>query len=304
MTRTKIPDLPVQPLINLARQTLAEDVGSGDATTLAVVPETMRIRVVFRAREECVVAGFPIVQAIFHEIDPACELEILTEDGTFCPAGSDLAILHGPARAILTGERSALNFLQRLSGIATMTKRYVDALGSSKTELLDTRKTTPCLRLLEKYAVACGGGTNHRFGLYDRIMIKDNHRHLADMLGPGGITRSVDACREKFPNLEVEVEADTMEQVKEALAAKADYVLLDNMSNEEMVDCVTLRDQLNSQSLLEASGGITLERMESIGKTGVDFVSVGALTHSAKAIDVGLDSLDEPERYPETATTD
>jgi len=229
---------------------LAEDVGSGDATTLAVVPATMRTSVVFRTREECVVAGFPIVKAIFHEIDPACELDVLCGDGTFCPPNSDLAILRGPARAILTGERSALNFLQRLSGIATMTKRYVDALGSSTTKLLDTRKTTPCLRLLEKYAVACGGGTNHRFGLFDRIMIKDNHRHLADMQGPGGIGRSVKACRDAYPKLEVEVEADTQEHVREALDAKADYILLDNMSNDEMRECVMLRDSFNPQSLL------------------------------------------------------
>ncbi len=295
-----LPELPQAAVKNLVRQALAEDVGSGDATTLAVVPEDQEITAVFRTREDCVVAGMPVVSAIFEELDRNCELNVLRTDGARCQAGDILAKVSGKAQAILTGERNALNFLQRMCGIATVTRRYVDALHSDRTKLLDTRKTTPGLRMLEKYAVACGGGTNHRFGLFDRVMIKDNHRHLAAMQGPGGIKRSVQACRDKFPKLEVEVEADTIEQVEEAIDAGAEYILLDNMSNAEMVECVKLRDAKNSSALLEASGGITLERMPSLAATGVDFISVGALTHSAPSIDIGLDIDEEPRTYPDT----
>lgn len=284
-------------LKNLVRQALAEDIGSGDATTLALVPVELEISAELRTRQDCVVAGLPVVEAVYAELDGAVGLEPLFEEGQPCAAGDVLARLAGSAQAILGGERVALNFLQRLSGIATVTRAYVDALSGSRTRLLDTRKTTPGLRFLEKYAVSQGGGQNHRFGLYDMIMIKDNHYSLFQVAEPGGIAGAVANCREQYPGLEIEVEADTIEQVRDALEAKADYILLDNMSDEEMAAAVKLRDQVNSQVLLEASGGIGLGRMGQVAAAGVDFVSVGALTHSVSAIDIGLD-LEEPREYP------
>jgi nicotinate-nucleotide pyrophosphorylase (carboxylating) len=272
---------------NLCRTALAEDIGAGDATTLAVVPENLEVTARLLAKQDCVCAGLPVAEAVFKELSKAVVFESVKQDGDFCAKGTVLARVTGPARAILTGERTALNFLQRISGIATLAKQYVDAVGSnSKTKILDTRKTTPGLRMLEKYAVAMGGAENHRFGLYDRVMIKDNHRMLAAIDGPFGITRAVKACREKYPDLEVEVEADSIEEVEEAVEAGADYILLDNMTDEEMVEAVEL---VAGRSLLEASGGITLERIADLAKIGVDYISVGALTHSAAAVDISLD---------------
>ena len=198
-----------------------------------------------------------------------------------------LAWISGCAQSILTGERTALNFVQRYSGIATQTRRYVDALGDSPTRILDTRKTTPGLRALEKYAVLMGGGQNHRFGLFDRVMIKDNHRELAKLSGPDSIPRAVAACREKYPDLEIEVEADALDEVRAALAAGAEHILLDNMSNEQMAEAVAMRE--GQPTKLEASGNITLERLPSLAGLGLDFISVGALTHSVPAVDIGLD---------------
>lgn len=278
-------------LQNLCRLALAEDVGSGDATTLAVIPEELEVTAWIVAREPCVCAGLPVAEALFHELDPALDFAATAEDGTRCGAGDALASVSGRARAILTGERTALNFLQRLSGIATLTRAYVEALGNSRTKILDTRKTTPALRMLEKYAVRMGGGQNHRFGLYDRIMIKDNHRELAASEGPAPIDRAVRACREKYPTLEIEVEADTLEEVDAALEAGADYILLDNMSTEEMAEAVR---RTGGRARLEASGGITLERLPSLAGLGLDFISVGALTHSAVAVDIALDIAPPP----------
>lgn len=284
-----------QHLKSLVRAALAEDIGEGDATTLAVVPAGVNIDAELRAREACVIAGMPVVEAVFHELDPAIELDVRVGEGERCGIGQVAAVASGPARAILTGERTALNLLQRLSGIATQTAQYAAACEGTKVRILDTRKTTPGLRALEKYAVAMGGGDNHRFGLYDRIMIKDNHRLIAGFSGDGAIRRAVGACREQYPKLEIEVEADTLEEVEQALEAGADYVLLDNMSKEEMAAAHALRNRIAKQSMLEASGGITIERIAEIAKTGVDFISAGALTHSVRAIDIGLD-IDEPER--------
>lgn len=284
-------------LRNLVREVLAEDIGSGDATTLAVVPEGLDISASIRARESCRVAGLSVVQALFEELDSHVALEISVADGEDCAAGGTVARLSGPARSILTGERTALNFLQRLSGVATLTRAMVAAMGSSHTKLLDTRKTTPGLRLLEKYAVTCGGGHNHRFGLYDRIMIKDNHRALANLDGPGGIKRAVAACRQAYPDLQVEVEADTLDQVQEALEAHADFILLDNMDDEDIRQAIATRDGTYSQALLEISGGVTLERLPELAQLGADFISVGAITHSAPAVDLGLD-IDEERPYP------
>jgi nicotinate-nucleotide pyrophosphorylase (carboxylating) len=288
-----------QALVNLVRQALAEDVGSGDATTLAVVPKDQTLTAAFRTRQDCVVSGLPVVAAVFHELDPDVVVNILVDDGDSCKAGSIVATVSGSAQAILTGERTALNYLQRMSGIATLTESHVRALNNDRMKLLDTRKTTPGLRLLEKYAVACGGGSNHRTGLFDQIMIKDNHLFVASLNGPGGIGRAVASCRQRYPDLLVEVEADNLDQVKEALEAQADIILLDNMSNEEMTDAVRLRAELCAHTILEASGGITLERLPELGAIGIDHVSVGALTHSATAVDIGLDiDKDQTGGYP------
>ena len=196
---------------------------------------------------------------------------------------------------LLTGERTALNFVQRLSGIATLTNRFVKAVGDHTTKILDTRKTTPGLRALEKYAVRMGGGQNHRFGLYDRIMIKDNHRALAAFQGPDPIPWAVKTCRKAYPGLEIEVEAEDMDQVEAAAKTGADYILLDNMANDEIAEAVRI---VRGRALLEASGGITLERISALAAIGVDFISVGALTHSARAIDIGLDIATPQETGP------
>ncbi|OPZ24936.1 MAG: putative nicotinate-nucleotide pyrophosphorylase (carboxylating) [Lentisphaerae bacterium ADurb.BinA184] len=270
----------------LARAALAEDIGSGDATTLAVVPEGLVVTAFINTREACVCAGLDLAEEIFRELDPACVFERLAKDGASCPARTNLARVRGPARAILSGERVALNFLQRLSGTATLTRRYVEAVGRHPARILDTRKTTPGLRALEKYAVRMGGGDNHRMGLYDRIMIKDNHRLLANLEGPGGLRRAVEASRRLYPALSVEVEADCLDDVAEAIEARADCILLDNMDDEQIRDAVRL---VGGRALTEASGGMTLERIPAVAAAGVDFISVGALTHSARAIDIGLD---------------
>lgn len=289
--------IPSHVLRSLARAALAEDVGGGDATTLALIPEDLEATGSIATREDCVVAGMPVVEAVFTELDPRVVVESLATDGDHCQPGATLAILSGPARALLTGERAALNFIQRLSGIATATAAFVDALGDSPTRLLDTRKTTPGLRVLEKCAVIAGGGDNHRFGLFDMIMIKDNHCQIADLGVPGGIAQAIASCRELYPELKVEVEADTLDQVQAALDAKADFILLDNMTNEEMAVAVALRNEIHLQALLEASGGITLDRAPSLGGLGLDYVSVGAITHSAVSIDIGLD-FDTEISYP------
>jgi len=271
---------------NICRAALAEDVGNGDVTTTATVPESLDAEGVIKAKQACCCAGLPVAEQVFKELEPTCMFACEVKDGDECKEGTTLARVKGKARTVLTGERTALNFLQRLSGIASMTAQYAAATGQGHTKILDTRKTTPGLRVLEKYAVKTGGGENHRFGLYDRVMIKDNHRLIAELEGPGAIQRAVKAAREKYPDLEVEVEADTLEQVTEAADAGADYILLDNMEDQEVQEAV---DTVEGRSLLEASGGIYLERISSLAQTGVDFISVGALTHSAPAIDIGLD---------------
>jgi len=280
------PDLLRQEFLSAVRIALAEDLGSGDATTLATVPAHLRARAELATRENCVVAGLAAAEFAFRELDPSCRFDILHPDSSFCSAGDVVAVIEGDARALLSAERVALNFVQRLSGIATLTARFVEQTDGHRCRILDTRKTTPGLRALEKYAVTCGGGDNHRMGLYDRVMIKDNHRELASLAGPGGIARSVRAAREAYPQLQVEVEADTLEDVREAVEARADFILLDNMSNDEMAEAVRLVGQ---RALLEASGNMKLERIASVAALGIDFISVGALTHSARAIDLGLD---------------
>jgi nicotinate-nucleotide pyrophosphorylase (carboxylating) len=265
---------------------LAEDVGAGDLTTLAAVPADARTSAAFVFREAGVLCGLPVLQATFAAVDPALVLTALTTEGSRVEAGQTVAMIAGPARGLLTGERVALNLLQRMSGVATMAARYVEAVAGTRARILDTRKTTPGLRALEKYAVRVGGATNHRYGLYDGVMLKDNH--LAVLAAQGvGLAEAVRRARAAVgPMVRVEVEVESVAQAAEAAAAGADMILLDNMPPARLREAVAA---VAGRSLTEASGGITLETIRAVAETGVDFISVGALTHSARALDIGLD---------------
>ena len=263
------------------RAALAEDLGSaGDVTTLACIPPDSVSTARMNARESMTVAGLDFVEAAFQELGPNLQIEGLVGDGTQVGPGTVLARIHGSTRAILTAERVALNFLQRLSGVATATARFVALVQGTNARILDTRKTTPGLRLLEKHAVRCGGGVNHRFGLADGVLVKDNH-----LLSVTSIAEAVDRVRAET-TLPVKVECDTLEQVDEALAAGADALLLDNMSVAELREAVS---RVAGRARLEASGGITLDTIRAVAETGVDEISVGALTHSARSLDVTLE---------------
>jgi nicotinate-nucleotide pyrophosphorylase (carboxylating) len=258
---------------------LAEDVGPGDVTTQATVPEGVLARGLITQKAPGVVFGIALVKETFRELDPGVGFELMAEEGQWREGGAVLEI-EGSARAILTGERTALNFLQRLSGVATMSARAARAVEGTGARILDTRKTTPGLRELEKAAVAAGGATNHRAGLYDAILIKENHAALA-----GGVGEAVRRARERAPELPLEVECRTLEEVDEALAAGARRILLDNMDLAQLRAAV---DHVAGRAELEASGGATLETVREIAGTGVQFISVGALTHSAPALDFSL----------------
>ncbi|MBR2345272.1 MAG: carboxylating nicotinate-nucleotide diphosphorylase [Lentisphaeria bacterium] len=275
----------VDVLIDLA---VSEDLGDlGDTTTLSVVPENAAAKAVLLCKEpEMVVAGMMVAERVFKKIDPALKFVHFKKDGDLCKKGDLLGEISGSARAILTAERTALNFIQRLCGVATMSHIYARELADSNCVVLDTRKTTPGYRNLEKYAVAVGGSTNHRIGLYDRIMIKDNHREMAAIEGDGAIRRAVERARKAYPELEIEVEADKLEEVSEAADCGVEHIMLDNMSNETMMKAVAINA---GRAKLEASGGITLPRLKEIGRIGVDFVSAGALTHSVRSMDISLD---------------
>ena len=278
-----LPETEIQRMVKIA---LAEDVGSGDVTTLATVPENVPAVAKMVARESLVVCGLDVAEKTFLEVSPNLRVEKLSSDGKRVEKGETLLKVEGSAHAILTGERVALNFTQRLSGIATLTAQFVEAVKGTRAKILDTRKTTPGLRLLEKYAVACGGGQNHRIGLFDMVLIKDNHLVALRNESPNAIEAAVRRAREKFPELKVEVEADTLEQAEQALLVGADIILLDNMTLDEMRAAVVLA---NGRAKLEASGGVNLQTVRDIAETGVDFISIGALTHSARAVDIGLD---------------
>ena len=260
------------------RAFLAEDVGDGDLTTLAVVPEDARLDASLLLKERGVVCGLDVAQSVFRELDQSVVFEPTTKDGA--ETQGEIARLVGNARALLTCERTALNLLGRLSGIATLTRAYVDAVAGTGATILDTRKTTPGLRELEKLAVRAGGGTNHRFGLYDGILIKDNHVRVA-----GGIAEAVRRAKvaEQPP---IEVECETLDDVREALNAGAHMILLDNMSVPQLRDAVAV---VGRRAATEASGGITLENVREIAETGVKLISVGALTHSARSLDVSME---------------
>jgi nicotinate-nucleotide pyrophosphorylase (carboxylating) len=275
-----------QALIALA---LREDLGElGDVTTLAFISAERRGRAAFVARSPGILAGLPAAALVLRAVDRGATFTALLDDGVTLKRGDRIAVVEGPTRSILTVERTALNFLQRLSGVATQTRKYVDVVAGLKTNLLDTRKTTPGWRLLEKYAVRAGGGLNHRTGLHDMILIKDNH--LAALGGDvNPIGTAIRRAREQYPGLPVEVEVESLEQLDRALPFGPDMILLDNMQPEMMRECVRRRDAARSKALLEASGGVTLATLRTIAETGVDRVSVGALTHSAVALDIALD---------------
>lgn len=264
------------------QSTLAEDLGTGgDVTSSSVVPATARLKAVMETREPMVVAGLPLAIAFFRALDPNCTVEAKAEDGQKLEAGAEILIVTGNARAMLTAERSALNTVQHLSGIATLTRAYVDAIAGTGAVLLDTRKTLPGLRMLEKYATRCGGGQNHRLRLDDGILIKDNHIAIV-----GSIEAAVKAAKNADTGLEVQVEVDTIEQIEPALAAGADRLLLDNMPPDTLRKAVAL---VGGRVPLEASGGVNLTTIRVIAETGVNFISVGRITQSAPAVDIGLD---------------
>jgi nicotinate-nucleotide pyrophosphorylase (carboxylating) len=268
---------------------LQEDLGDvGDLTSATIIPADLDGRAVFAARSHGVLAGLHAVALVLNAVDPRLVLEPLRRDGDRLERGTQLAVVRGPMRSLLTAERTALNFLQYLSGIATLTRRYVDTIAGLPCMVLDTRKTLPGYRLLAKYAVRCGGGHNHRMGLHDGILIKDNH--LAALgIGPDAVGEAVRRARQR--PVPVEVEVDTLDQLDSALAARPDIVLLDNMSPNQLREAVQRRDLGAPGVKLEASGGVTLDTLPAIAAAGVDRVSIGALTHSAPALDIGLDYL-------------
>ena len=270
------------------RWTLDEDIGDGDVTSEAVIPEGMQAHFIMNARQKMVAAGLVFLPTLFEVLDAHVAVKLLAKDGDMVVAGQALAEFTGPARALLAGERVALNLVQQLSGVATLTAQYVAAVEGTDAVILDTRKTIPGLRAMQKYAVTCGGGRNHRMGLYDAILIKDNHIAVA-----GGVKAAVAAARAAAMGLTIEVECDMLAQVNEALAAGVDVVLLDNMSNDELRRAVALvraHNVATGQAVkTEASGNVNLDTVRGIAETGVDYISVGKLTHSAVAVDIGLD---------------
>lgn len=265
---------------------LTEDLGSGDATTRATVPKFLSAVANVRAREPLTVAGIQFAETTFHLLSAKIKIQKKLRDGSYAKRGETLLKISGPAHAILSAERVALNFIQRLSGVASATARFVAAVHGTRARILDTRKTTPGWRRFEKYAVACGGGTNHRVGLYDMILIKDNHLVALRREKPDAISAAVTRAREMYPQLKLEVEADTLAQVAQAAGAGADIILLDNMDLKQLRAAVKL---VAGRAQTEASGGVNLKSVSGIARTGVDFISVGAITHSARAVDIGLD---------------
>ena len=275
------PELDIADARRVIEAALAEDVGSGDVTSSDVIPEDVRFRGVMRARHAMVIAGLPVAREVFRVVVPGASFQTLIEDGDEAPAGAILAEIEGPARGLLTAERTALNLLQTLSGIATATRQYVRRIRGTGCILLDTRKTIPGMRQLSKYATRCGGAQNHRMGLFDGILIKDNHIAVC-----GGIFEAVRKAKLAARELTIEVECDTLAQVREAMDAGVDIVLLDNMSLDQLRQAVAL---VAGRAKTEASGGVTIETIAGIAATGVDFISVGRITQSAPAVDIGLD---------------
>ena len=277
-----LPDLLIEPVILMA---LTEDLGrAGDVTAQACIPADTQLTAAFVARRGGVVAGLSCIRLALAELDASVVYTPLTHDGQVVSAGTSLAQVSGNARAILTAERTALNLLGRMCGIATLTQDFVDAVAGTGARIVDSRKTTPGLRALEKYAVRCGGGTNHRFGLDDAILIKDNH-----VAACGSVGEAVRRAKAFAGHLvKVEVEVDSLRQLQEALAHDPDVIMLDNFTLEDLAEAVAI---VGGRVILEASGGVTLDTVRAIAETGVNVISVGALTHSAKALDIGLDAV-------------
>lgn len=280
---SQLPSLNNMLVNQLVRSALDEDLGrAGDITTQATIPESARARALIVAREGGVIAGSDIAIATFRMLEPNVRFDTHVKDGTAVKAGTTVLAVEGPARAILSAERVALNFMGRLSGIASITAQYVQAVSHTKARIVCTRKTTPNLRAFEKYAVRCGGGSNHRFGLDDAILIKDNHIAVA-----GGVSNALNAAKSFAGHLvKIEIEVDTLDQLDEVIRAGADVVLLDNMKPDQLKEAVR---RVGGKMLTEASGGVSLLTVAAIAESGVDMISVGALTHSAKVLDLGLD---------------
>jgi nicotinate-nucleotide pyrophosphorylase (carboxylating) len=277
-------ELDIGVIYAFAGDMLKEDMGRGDITTAATVRGGQQGRGRFLAKQDFVLCGLEIAEAVFSTLDGQIQIESRAFDGDSVTAGAEFARIEGPADVLLVGERTALNLLQRLSGVATLTRRFVDAVGGTHAKIVDTRKTTPGLRVLEKYAVTVGGGFNHRFGLDDGVLIKDNHIALA-----GGVRRAIEMARRDVPHLmRIEVEVANEAQLREALKAGADVIMLDNMTTDEMRAAVQLIREQAPGVLIEASGSVNLETVRGIAECGVDLISVGAITHSATAIDISL----------------
>jgi nicotinate-nucleotide pyrophosphorylase (carboxylating) len=276
-------ELPERLISHAVNAALDEDLGLlGDITSNATIPPDTAASATITARQPGVVAGIELARYAFRSLDPAAEFRVETGDGSRVAAGAPIARVSGNARAMLGAERVALNFLGRLSGIATLTRAYVDAVAGTRAAIADTRKTTPGLRALEKYAVRCGGGRNHRVGLFDAILIKDNH-----IVAAGGLASAIERARQTAGHMvKIEVEVDTLDQLRDALGYRIDAVLLDNMAPAMLREAVTI---VGGRVLLEASGGVSLDTVRAIAETGVDLISVGALTHSAPVLDLGLD---------------
>ncbi|WP_214627164.1 carboxylating nicotinate-nucleotide diphosphorylase [Paenibacillus agaridevorans] len=267
------------------RSWLAEDIGNGDITTETTIPADSQSKAVIHVKESGIIAGIPVAKLVFEVVDPSLVFTALVQDGDSVTKGTVIIEVEGSTHSLLTGERLALNLMQRLSGIATKTNAFVQKLQGLPARLVDTRKTTPGHRLLEKYAVRVGGGANHRFGLYDAVMIKDNH-----IKGAGGITAAVRASRSRIPHtMKIEVETESIAQVEEALACGADIIMLDNMDNERMTEAVKLIKSRSPHVIVEASGGVNLDTIHGIAACGVDVISVGGLTYSFNALDISLD---------------
>lgn len=290
MTDPQASILSAQQWTHFAKLALEEDIGPYDATSVALGICGSRMTYTMRARESLVVCGLPLARACFQYLDPSAEVELLALEGTQVASGATLMRITAQADAVLTAERSALNYTQRLSGIATLTAQYVQKAqlggGSAAPKILDTRKTTPGLRLLEKYATQCGGAVNHRMGLFDMVMIKDNHLAALAKNFDRPILEAVKRAKHRFPGLKVEVEVDHLEQLSEAIQARPDRILLDNMDPQSLMEAVAM---IPDSIQTEASGGVNLSTIGEIARTGVDFISVGALTHGYRSVDIGLD---------------
>jgi nicotinate-nucleotide pyrophosphorylase (carboxylating) len=278
-------DLNMELIRKQIRLWLEEDIGTGDVTTLTTIPLDHASKGIIHVKEDGIICGLPIAREVFAVVDSSLLFETKVAEGTSVTKGTIIAEVQGSTRSILLGERLSLNLMQRLSGIATRTRDYVNALEGLPTRLVDTRKTTPGHRLLEKYAVRVGGGHNHRFGLYDAVMIKDNH-----IKGSGGITQAVQAARKQIPHtMKIEVEVEDFDQLQEALSARADIIMLDNMTPVKMKEAVSIIKSKAPHIVVEGSGSVTLQTIKAMAESGVDVISVGRLTYSVAALDISLD---------------